>query len=56
MSGATLEDVAKNSNVAVNTVSLVTMASPLLSGVGNEPAVVGAMSTLKVNTVSDFIS
>jgi peptidyl-prolyl cis-trans isomerase D len=55
MSGATLEDVAKNSNVAVNTVSLVTMASPLLSGVGNEPAVVGAMSTLKVNTVSDFI-
>ncbi len=55
MNGTTLEEIAKNSNVNVNTVSLVTLANPLLSGVGNEPTVVGAMSTLKVNTVSDFI-
>ncbi|PKP13771.1 MAG: peptidylprolyl isomerase [Bacteroidetes bacterium HGW-Bacteroidetes-3] len=50
--GATLEEIAKNTNTAVNSASNVTLASPLLSGVGNEPSVVGAMSTLKLNEVS----
>ncbi|PHQ57266.1 MAG: peptidylprolyl isomerase [Lutibacter sp.] len=55
MSGATLEEIAKNYNTTVRTASLVTLASPLLSGVGNEPKIVGAMSTLKIDKVSDVI-
>ncbi|HSQ45964.1 MAG TPA: SurA N-terminal domain-containing protein [Lutibacter sp.] len=50
--GTTIEEIAKNTNTAVSAVSSVTLASPLLSGVGNEPAVVGAMSTIKLNEVS----
>tara|TARA_R110001583_G_scaffold145096_1_gene297085 strand:+ start:22152 stop:24311 length:2160 start_codon:yes stop_codon:yes gene_type:complete len=55
MNGATLEDIAKDNKSTVRTTSSVTLASPLLSGVGNEPAVVGAMSTLKLEEVSDKI-
>ena len=55
MTGASLEEVAKNATVTVSNASLVTLNTPLLSGVGNEPAVLGAMSTIKVNKVSDFI-
>jgi len=55
MNGTTLEDIAKNSNVTVRNASAVTLASPLLSGVGNEPSVVGAMSTLKLDEISDKI-
>lgn len=50
--GTTLEEIAKNTNATVNTTSSVTLASPLLSGVGNEPSVVGAMSTIKLNELS----
>lgn len=50
--GTTLEEIAKNTNTKVNAVTSVTLVSPLLSGVGNEPAVVGAMSTIKLNEVS----
>jgi peptidylprolyl isomerase/peptidyl-prolyl cis-trans isomerase D len=50
--GTTLEEIAKNTNTAISTASSVTLASPLLSGVGNEPAVVGAMSTIKLSEVS----
>ncbi|MDF1516855.1 MAG: peptidylprolyl isomerase [Lutibacter sp.] len=50
--GSTLEEIAKSTNTAVSAASNVTLASPLLSGVGNEPAVVGAMSTIKLNEVS----
>ncbi|NEW78658.1 MAG: peptidylprolyl isomerase [Gelidibacter sp.] len=50
--GTTLEEIAKNTNTAVTPSLSVTLASPLLSGVGNEPAVVGAMSTIKLNEVS----
>jgi peptidylprolyl isomerase/peptidyl-prolyl cis-trans isomerase D len=55
MKGSTLEEIAKNSNTTVRSASLVTLTSPLLSGVGNEPAIVGAMSTLKIDEVSDKI-
>jgi peptidylprolyl isomerase/peptidyl-prolyl cis-trans isomerase D len=55
MKGSNLEEIAKNSNVTVRTVSSVNLGSPLLSGVGNEPAVVGAMSTLPIDKVSEFI-
>ncbi len=47
MKGASIEEVATNSNVTVKTASKVTLASPTISGVGNEPAIVGAMSTAK---------
>ncbi|MBT8317272.1 MAG: peptidylprolyl isomerase [Lutibacter sp.] len=55
MSGATLEEIAASMNTNVRRVNSVTLASPLLSGVGNEPAVVGAMSTLSLDQVSDKI-
>lgn len=53
--GATLEEIAKNTNTTVSATSNVTLVSPLLPGVGNEPAVVGAMSTIKLNEVSNAI-
>ncbi|MEX1383627.1 peptidylprolyl isomerase, partial [Lutibacter sp.] len=56
MSGATLAEIATNSGVTVRKASAVNLASPLISGVGNEPGVVGAMSTIKLNEVSDFVS
>jgi len=56
MTGTTLAEIAKNSGVTVRTASAVNLSSPLISGVGNEPAVVGAMSTIKLNEVSDLIN
>lgn len=53
MKGATLEEIAESMSTTVRTASSVTLASPLLSGVGNEPGIVGAMSTLKIDEVSD---
>ena len=55
MTGNSLEEVAKNAGVSINSATSVTLASPLISGVGNEPTIVGAMSTLKLNTISDLI-
>jgi peptidyl-prolyl cis-trans isomerase D len=50
--GTTLEEIAKSTNTTVGATSSVTLASPVLPGVGNEPAVVGAMSTIKLNEMS----
>ena len=47
MKGTSLEEIAKANNTNVRTANLVTLASPTISGVGNEPNVVGAMSALK---------
>ena len=55
MTGSTLDEIAKNSGVTVRNASAVNLSSPLISGVGNEPAVVGAMSTSKLDQVSDFV-
>jgi peptidylprolyl isomerase/peptidyl-prolyl cis-trans isomerase D len=55
LNGSTLEEIAKNAGVTVRNASSVTLASPLITGVGNEPAVVGAISTLPENEVSDII-
>ena len=44
MNGTTLEELAKENGVTVKTASNVTLSSPTISGVGNEPSVVGAMS------------
>jgi peptidylprolyl isomerase/peptidyl-prolyl cis-trans isomerase D len=53
--GNTLADIAKNANTTVRSANSVSLASPLISGVGNEPAVAGAMSTLPLNKVSPAI-
>ncbi|MDC9721677.1 MAG: peptidylprolyl isomerase [Urechidicola sp.] len=45
LNGATLEDIANASSVSIKTATNVNLASPTISGVGNEPAIVGAMST-----------
>ncbi|RXP45207.1 peptidylprolyl isomerase [Lutibacter sp. HS1-25] len=55
MKGATLEEIAQNSSTTVRSASSINLASPVITGVGNEPAVVGAMSTIAINTVSDKI-
>ncbi len=43
MNGANLQEIAKASNVSVRGVSGVNLQSPVISGVGSEPKVVGAM-------------
>jgi peptidylprolyl isomerase/peptidyl-prolyl cis-trans isomerase D len=54
MSGTTLEEIAASVGRTVQS-SSVTLESPLISGVGNEPAVVGAMSTIELDKVSSLI-
>ena len=56
MTGATLAEIATNSGVSVRSASSVGLSSPLISGVGNEPAIVGAMSTIKLNEVSELMN
>ena len=51
MKGETLSEIAKENKTGVRTATAVTVASPTLVGVGNEPSVVGAMSTLAINKV-----
>ncbi|PCI35103.1 MAG: peptidylprolyl isomerase [Flavobacteriaceae bacterium] len=51
MNGETLSEIAKENNTAVRNATAVTIVSPTLVGVGNEPAIVGAMSTLELNKV-----
>ncbi|MGB1042172.1 MAG: peptidylprolyl isomerase [Tenacibaculum sp.] len=51
ISGATLADMAKSINVTVRNAADVNLQSPTLSGVGNEPKVIGAMLNSKENEV-----
>ena len=53
--GDSLEEIAKNNNTNVRTASSVNLGSPLLPGVGNEPAVIGAMSAFKLGEISDVV-
>ena len=53
--GSTLEEYAKTGNASVLSAAGVNLGSPLISGIGNEPAVVGAMSTIAKNKVSSVI-
>ncbi len=55
ISGNTLEEIAKSLNTNIRIVSGVTFANPLLSGVGNEPKVVGAMSGIPTEKISKAI-
>ena len=51
MNGANLDEIAKASSQTVRTASKVNLQSPTISGVGNEPKVVGAMLNAKENEV-----
>ncbi len=55
ITGATLEEIAKNQNTSVQTAGAVNLKNPTLAGAGNEPAVVGAAFSLKPGEVSNPI-
>ena len=55
MNGASLNDIATNNNVTVRNASNVSLKSPSLSGVGNDPKVVGAMYYAKENELYNKI-
>jgi len=47
MNGETLEDIASANGASVRRASKVSLVSPTISGVGNEPAIVAAMTVAK---------
>jgi len=49
MNASTLEDIAKDNNTSIQNSSAITMNAPVISGVGFEPKIVGAMSSAKEN-------
>lgn len=51
MNGATLADIATATKQTVRTADAVSMQSPVISGVGFEPKIIGAMFSGKENTV-----
>ena len=51
MNGTTLDAIAKANNTTLRNASGLTLNAPMISGVGYEPKVVGAMSTAKENTL-----
>lgn len=51
MNGATLVDIAKATKQTVKTATNITLQSPVITGVGFEPKVIGAMYTAKENKV-----
>ncbi|MCK7588996.1 SurA N-terminal domain-containing protein [Subsaxibacter sp. CAU 1640] len=53
--GTTVEEIAKNQNVATTNASAVNMKNPTLSGAGLEPKVVGAAFGLKVGESTGLI-
>ena len=55
LSGSTLEEIAASGKTTVRNASSINLGTPIITGVGNEPAVVGAMSTIKLEEVSDMI-
>lgn len=50
--GTSLQEIAKNNNVSVQTASAINLSNPTLAGAGNEPEVVGAAFSLKPGEVS----
>lgn len=54
-SGSTLEEIASSQGTAIRTAQGVNLASPLVTGVGNEANVVAAASTMPLDIVSDMI-
>ena len=56
MNGATLADIATANATTVKTASAVTLISPMISGIGYEPEIVGAMSSAKENVVHSKVA
>jgi peptidyl-prolyl cis-trans isomerase D len=56
MVGADLPAIATASKVSVASFTNVTMGAPTISGVGTEPAVVGAIYATKLNTVINTVN
>ena len=56
LSGSTLEEIAASGKTSVRSASSINLGSPIVTGVGNEPAVVGAMSTIELEKVSEMIN
>lgn len=55
LSGVTLEEIAASGKTTVRNAASINLGSPIITGVGNEPSVVGAMSTIQLNEVSEMI-
>ncbi len=53
--GKTMEDLAKDNNVAVSTASALAVKSPTIPGAGSEPKVVGRAFTMKEGDTSGLI-
>ncbi len=51
MNGASLEDIAKANNTTVKTEVAVSMQSPIITGVGFEPKIIGAFAAAKENAL-----
>ncbi|MDG1040451.1 MAG: SurA N-terminal domain-containing protein [Polaribacter sp.] len=51
MTGSSLADLAKATNQSVRNVAAITMQSPIITGVGFEPKVVGAMYSVNENVL-----
>lgn len=56
ISGTTLQEIAANQSVQVQTATAVTMATPTIPGAGAEPAVVGAAFGLKAGETTNLIT
>ncbi|WKD86020.1 Chaperone SurA [Polaribacter huanghezhanensis] len=56
MIGATLADIAKSTKQTVRTASAISMQSPIISAVGFEPKIVGAMYSAKENTLFNNVN
>ncbi|SRX54373.1 peptidylprolyl isomerase [Aequorivita sp. CIP111184] len=55
ISGTTLEEIAKNQNVSVQTASEVSMSNPIILGANNEPKVVGIAFGTKPGETTQLI-
>ena len=51
MTGSTLADIAKATKTTVSNAAAITMQSPVITAVGFEPKIVGAMYSAKENTL-----
>ena len=52
----TLEALAENEDLTIETASAINQKNPIMVGAGNEPYVVGAAFALEVDQTSDFIN
>lgn len=56
LKGSTLQEIASNQGVSVQTADAVNLSSPTLAGAGEEPEVVGAIFSLEAGKVSEPIA